>query len=335
MRGAAMKAGQVLSTMEFPGLDDDQAEHLRSRLASLRDNVPPVDWKQMRAVMVSEWGEPPERLLARIDTVPAAAASIGQVYRGRTHDGREVAIKVQYPGIAEAVEADMRSLRLLSPLLRRLMPGLEVREVLEEVRERIIEECDYELEASNHRRLERFWRGHPFVRVPAVDTELSRRRILVSEWIDGITFDEVARQPDPVRDRYMEIVYRFFYATVANLDLALGDPHPGNYLLGGDGRVAFFDFGMMRRLPAGYLRAEGDITRGCARATPAPSSPGCVSWDICPETPARGMTSCSSNTCGRHRGGCTAKARCGSRPRTCGAAPTCFARRRSVRRCGG
>ncbi len=262
MRGAAMKAGQVLSTMEFPGLDEDQARHLQARLASLRDSVPPVDWKQMRKVMASEWGEQPERVLDRIDTVPAAAASIGQVYRGRTHDGREVAIKVQYPGIADSVEADMRSLLLLSPLLRRLMPGLEVKEVLDEVRERIVEECDYELEASNHRRIERFWRGHPFIRVPAVDTGLSRRRILVSEWVDGMTFDDLTRQPDPVRDRYMEIVYRFFYATALNLDLALGDPHPGNYLLGTDGRVAFFDFGMIRRLPSGYVREEGAITRG-------------------------------------------------------------------------
>jgi predicted unusual protein kinase regulating ubiquinone biosynthesis (AarF/ABC1/UbiB family) len=262
MRGAAMKAGQVLSTVEFPGLDEDQAAHLQARLGSLRDSVAPVDWKQMRKLLAREWGQPPERVVERIDTVPAAAASIGQVYRGRTHDGREVAIKVQYPGIAESVEADMRSLTLLSPLLRQLMPGLQVKDVLREVRERIVEECDYELEASNHRRVERFWRGHPFVRVPAVDTELSRRRVLVTEWVDGMSFADVEREPDAVRDRYAEIVYRFFYGTLLNLDVALGDPHPGNYLLGTDGRVAFFDFGMIRRMPPGYLRREGEIARG-------------------------------------------------------------------------
>jgi predicted unusual protein kinase regulating ubiquinone biosynthesis (AarF/ABC1/UbiB family) len=262
MRGAAMKAGQVLSTVEFPGLDDDQAAHLQARLGSLRDNVPPVGWKQMRKVLASEWGEQPERVVEHIDTVPAAAASIGQVYRGRTHDGREVAIKVQYPGIAESVEADMRSLMLLSPLLRQLMPGLQVKDVLGEVRERIVEECDYEIEASNHRRVERFWRDHPFVRVPRVDTDLSRRRVLVTEWVDGMTFADVTRQPDVVRDRYTEIVYRFFYGTLLNLNVALGDPHPGNYLLGTDGRVAFFDFGMLRQMPRGYLRREGVIARG-------------------------------------------------------------------------
>jgi predicted unusual protein kinase regulating ubiquinone biosynthesis (AarF/ABC1/UbiB family) len=262
MRGAAMKAGQVLSTVEFPGLDDDQSAHLQDRLASLRDSVPPVGFRQMRKVMAADWGEQPERVLAHIDTEPAAAASIGQVYRARTHDGREVAVKVQYPGIAESVEADMRNLLLLSPVLRQLMPGLEVKGLLAELRERIVEECDYELEAANHRRIERYWRGHPFVLVPGIDTELSRRRVLVSDWVDGIGFDDVGRRPDAVRDRYAQIVYRFFYGTALGLGLALGDPHPGNYLLCPDGRVAFFDFGMLRRLPAGYLEREAIIAQG-------------------------------------------------------------------------
>jgi len=259
MRGAAMKAGQVLSTIEFPGLDADQAAYLQQRLASLRDNVPAVEWKQMREVLASEWGSDPERTLAEIDPVPAAAASIGQVHRGRSQDGTEVAIKIQYPGIAEAVESDMRNLRMLSPVLKRLMPGLEIKDVLAELAARVIEECDYELEAANHRRIHRFWRGHPFVRVPAVDTSLSRRRVLVTEWVDGIAFDQVASRPEPVRDRYAEIIYRFFYANAAELDVALGDPHPGNYLLCEDERVAFFDFGMLRELPRTYLRQEGRV----------------------------------------------------------------------------
>ena len=262
MRGAAMKAGQVLSTVEFPGLDEDQTAYLQQRLASLRDSVPPVDWKRMRKVLAADWEREPSGVLEAIDPEPAAAASIGQVYRARTKDGRDVAVKVQYPGIAEAVESDMRNLRLLSPLLRQLMPGLDVKPLLAELRERVVEECDYELEAANHGRLARHWQGHPFVHVPAVDTELSRRRVLVSEWVDGIGFDELVLQADPVRDRYAEIVYRFFYGTALELGLALGDPHPGNYLLEADGRVAFFDFGMLRRLPPDYLRREAVIARG-------------------------------------------------------------------------
>ncbi len=259
MRGAAMKAGQVLSTIEFPGLEPDQSEHLKRRLASLRDNVPAVGWDDMRGVLESEWGQAPERVLESIETEPAAAASIGQVYRGRSLDGSEVAIKVQYPGIAEAVVSDMRNLRMLSPVLRRLMPGLEVKDVLAELAERISEECDYELEAANHRRLARFWRRHPFIRVPAVDTSLSRRLVLVTEWVDGMNFEQVASEPEPVRDRFAEIVYRFFYVTAADLHVALGDPHPGNYLLSADGRVAFFDFGMLRELPRDYLVREARV----------------------------------------------------------------------------
>lgn len=261
MRGAAMKAGQVLSTVEFPGLDPDQSEYLQGRLASLRDNVPAVGWAEMREVLATEWGSDPGRVVAEIDPEPAAAASIGQVHRAVAEDGRRLAVKIQYPGIAEAVVSDMRNLRLLSPLLRRLMPGLDVKELLAELAERITEECDYELEAANHRRLARFWRGHPFIRVPGVDTSLSRRRVLVTEWVDGMGFEAVAGQPEPVRDRYAEIVYRFFYATALELGVALGDPHPGNYLLCEDGRVAFFDFGMLRELPRDYLVREGRVFR--------------------------------------------------------------------------
>ena len=194
MRGAAMKAGQVLSTVEFPGLDADQAAHLQGRLASLRDDIPPVDWKQMGKVIAGEWGEDPERIL---DFDRPRAGCRGEHRPGLSRDGpadgRDVAVKVQYPGIGEAVESDMRNLRMLAPLLRRLMPGLDVKPVLAELGERIAAECDYELEASSHRRLARFWRGHPFIMVPAVDTQLSRRRVLVSEWVDGIDFAEVAQ----------------------------------------------------------------------------------------------------------------------------------------------
>ena len=259
MRGAAMKFGQALSTVEFPGLEPEQSEYLRGRLASLRDDVPAVEWSRMELVMAEDWGSKPEKVLAEIDREPAAAASIGQVYRARTQEGREVAVKVQYPGIGEAVETDMRNLRMLSPVMRRMMPGLDVKEVLAELAERITEECDYELEAGHHRRIARFWRDHPFIRVPGVDTELSRRRVLVTDWVDGIDFESVAAEPDEVRDRYGEIVYRFFYSNALELGIALGDPHPGNYLLCPDDRVAFFDFGMVRRLPPEYLRREAVI----------------------------------------------------------------------------
>ena len=217
LRGAAMKAGQALSTVQIPGLDPEQSQYVQMRLSSLRDSAPAVEWTQMRKVITAEWEQSPERVLAHIDPDPVAAASIGQVYRGLTRDGREIAIKVQYPGIAESVQADMRNLGLLAPVLRQLIPGLDVKSLLAELRERVIEECDYELEAGNHQRLERFWRGHPFVFIPRIDGELSRRRVIVTEWVDGTGFEDVCRLPDSVRDRYAEIVYRFFYGTARDL----------------------------------------------------------------------------------------------------------------------
>ena len=215
----------------------------------------------------------------------------------------------------------MRNLRMLSPVLRRLMPGLEIKDVLAELAERVTEECDYELEAASHRRIARHWRGHPFVRVPAVDTQLSRRRVLVTEWVDGIGFHEVAEQPDAVRDRYAETLYRFYYANAGELDIALGDPHPGNYLLCDDGRVAFFDFGMIRELPRGYLRREGEVL-AAIRDSDADGLvhamrelgylPGLsVEWD------ARGDP--RGHAPGR-AGGSSSPGRGASPPRTCGAA---------------
>ena len=188
MKGAAMKFGQVLSTVDLPNLEPEDRERLKSRLAALRDDAPRVSFKDMEKVMRQEWGEPPSRILADLDEDAAAAASIGQVYRAHTKDGREVAVKVQYPGIAEAVDADLRAARALVPLIKRLSPGLNGKALVEELRERVSEELDYELEAQNGRRIARAWRDHPHVIVPAVDTSLSTRRVLVTEWVDGAGF---------------------------------------------------------------------------------------------------------------------------------------------------
>ena len=259
MKGAAMKFGQVLSTIDVPGLAPEDAERIKARLAELRDNAPRVPFAKLEKLMASEWGEPVSRVLAEVDPEAIAAASIGQVHRGVTHDGEEVAIKVQYPGIAEAVESDLRNLRMLMPLFGRLAPGLDTSALAEELRERITEELDYELEATSTRRVARGWRSHPHLFVPKVHTDLSTRRVLVTELVDGIAFSELKRRPDEERDRVGETVHRFYHDTAGRLGLALGDPHPGNFLLARDGRVAFLDFGMFRQLPKAYLEREREI----------------------------------------------------------------------------
>jgi predicted unusual protein kinase regulating ubiquinone biosynthesis (AarF/ABC1/UbiB family) len=261
MRGAAMKVGQVLSTVDFAALPEADREEFKATLASLRDDVPPLPFKRVEKLLREEIGVPLEEAFKEFEHEAFAAASIGQVHRAVTADGRRVAVKVQYPGIAEAVETDLRNLQMLLPLVKRLAPGLDVKALAAELSERIGEELDYEIEAQNHRAVARAWRGHPFVFVPPVDTRLSARRVLVTELLEGHRFEAVKAMDEATRDRVGEIVFRFFFGTLTHLRRASGDPHPGNYLLLHDGRVGFLDFGLMRVVDADYLEGERALAR--------------------------------------------------------------------------
>ncbi len=259
MRGAAMKVGQMLSLADLDGLPEEQRDELQRKLASLRDDVPPVSFANIEALLRRELGGPLERFFADFDERAFAAASIGQVHRATTVDGAEVVVKVQYPGVAEAVETDLRNAMLLVPLIRRLAPGLDARALGAELRERIGEELDYELEAQNQRRIERLLRGHPFMRVPRVHTELSSRRVLVSEFVAGERFETVRGAGEGARDRYGETVFRFFFGLLYRDRIALGDPHPGNYLSCSDGRVCFLDFGLLRQVSRERVSGEAAV----------------------------------------------------------------------------
>ncbi len=256
MRGAAMKIGQVLSTVEFTAIPESERENFKRTLAALRDDVEPLPFRRVRKLLESELGGPLRDHFDDFEEDAFAAASIGQVHRARTRDGRAVAVKVQYPGVAEAVETDLRNLNLLYPLVKRLAPALDFRALAAELRERIAEELDYEIEAQNHRAVERAWRGHPFAHVPRVDTALSSRRVLVTELLEGLRFEEVKALDEPARDRFGEIVFRFFFGTLLHTGRCSGDPHPGNYLLLDDGRVGFLDFGLMRVIDPDHLAGE-------------------------------------------------------------------------------
>ncbi len=265
MRGAAMKVGQVLSTVDFTAIPESEREEFKTTLASLRDDVPPLPFKRVEKLLRDELDEPLEHVFADFEHEAFAAASIGQVHRATTTDGTDVAVKIQYPGIAEAVETDLRNLQMLLPLVKRLAPGLDVKALAQELRERIGDELDYEVEAQNHRAMARAWRGHPFVFVPPVDTARSRRRVLVTHYIEGRRFEAVKALDEAERDRYGEIVFRFFFGTLKHLRRAAGDPHPGNYLLLDDGRVGFLDFGLMRVIDADYLEAERALAQAVER----------------------------------------------------------------------
>jgi predicted unusual protein kinase regulating ubiquinone biosynthesis (AarF/ABC1/UbiB family) len=256
MRGAAMKVGQMISMVEFDGLPEEEQDELQRRLAALRDDVPPVSFADLEKLMRKEFGGPLRRVFCDFEERAFAAASIGQVHRATTIDGDDVAVKIQYPRVADAVETDLRNATLLLPLVKRLAPGLDAKALAAEMRERIAEELDYELEAQNQRRIERLMRGHPFVLVPRVHTDLSTRRVLVSDYVQGERFEVVRRADELQRDRYGEIVFRLYFGLLYRDRIALGDPHPGNYLLCPDGRVCFLDFGLLRDVEAARVVHE-------------------------------------------------------------------------------
>ncbi|HST54759.1 MAG TPA: AarF/ABC1/UbiB kinase family protein [Solirubrobacteraceae bacterium] len=261
MKGAAMKLGQVLSFLDVGLVPEEHREEFQRELAKLRDAAPTVSFKQMRKVIEDDLEQPIKRIFASFDEQPIAAASIGQVYRATLKDGREVAVKVQYPGVAAAVRSDMQNLDMIMRLMKRMAPGIDVKAVAEEIRLRIGEELDYELEAQNQRSLARIFEGHPFIVVPAVITDLSREHVLVSEFVSGVGFEEIKGYSQAERDRVGEIVFRFFLGCLYRHRQFSGDPHPGNFMLQSDGRVVFLDFGLFKRMDAPSVKLEIDIQR--------------------------------------------------------------------------
>jgi len=261
MKGAAMKVGQVASFIDTGTLPPEVQERLQAKLAELRDSAPRASFEDMRAVIEADLDEPIEDLFSDFEEEAVAAASIGQVYRARLADGRRVAVKVQYPGVAQAVRADLQNLGLILRVGKKIAPGMDAKAMATEIRERMTEELDYEHEAQAHRAIARSWRGHPFVVVPDVVTRLSRERVLVTEWVDGLGFEQVKELDQSNRDRFGEIVFRFFFGSLYRNGHFSGDPHPGNYLLMDDGHVAFLDFGMTKRVERADVDAEIEALR--------------------------------------------------------------------------
>src|SRR4051794_38475090 len=283
MKGAAMKIGQVMSFLDVGLVPEEYREEFQAKLAELRDAAPKVSFKDMKKVIEGEYGDKIENVFETFDPVPVAAASIGQVYKAHLDDDRCVAVKVQYPGVAEAVRSDPQNLGLILRLMKSVAPGLDARALASEVRERIGEELDYELEASNQRAMARAFRDHPFIVVPDVVTSLSHEKVVVTDFVEGRGFEELKQLPQAQRDRIGEIIFRFYFGSMYRLRMFSGDPHPGNMMLLDDGRMAFLDFGLFKHLDqetaerelrlgrlgvegrgeelAAELRANGFITR--------------------------------------------------------------------------
>jgi predicted unusual protein kinase regulating ubiquinone biosynthesis (AarF/ABC1/UbiB family) len=260
MKGALMKLGQMASYV-----DETMPPELREALATLQQDAPPMTGELAASVVRAELGADPERLFARWDPDPIAAASIGQVHRAITRDGRAVAVKVQYPGIDEAIRADLDNTALLFRLLGLAFPGLEPGPLVVELRARLLEELDYTTEAANQQLFADWYERHPFISVPAVVPELSTRRVLTSELATGARFDEVVRDwSQHERDLAGETIFRFVFRGIYRIHAFNGDPHPGNYLFAPGGRVTFLDFGLVKRFTPDEVRVFADLITAMA-----------------------------------------------------------------------
>lgn len=241
MKGALMKLGQMASYLD-QGLPDP----IRATLADLQHDAPPMSAELAASVVREQLGAEPEVLFKAWDPSPIASASIGQVHRAITHDDRAVAVKVQYPGVAEAMASDLDNVGLLFGGLGQLFPGLEPAPLVAELRARLVEELDYVHEAENQRAFCLAYAGHPVIHVPAVVDELSTRRVLTTELATGARWSELLTWDQHERDLAAETLYRFAFGSLYRLKMFNGDPQPGNYLFEPGGRVTFLDFGLVK-----------------------------------------------------------------------------------------
>ena len=249
MKGVLMKIGQLASYV-----DDGLAPPARRVLGRLQDSVPPMSPELAAGVIVAELGDVPETVFSEWDPLPIAAASIGQVHRAITRDGRAVAVKVQYPGIAETIAADLGNVGLLRSLLRMAVPSQDVTELIDELRERVGEELDYLREADNQRQFAAYFDGHPTITVPKIVDELSTARVITSELATGARYAEMLGWSQPEKDLAAETIYRFTFRSLYELHAFNGDPHPGNYLFEPGGQVTFLDFGLVKHFTAERTR---------------------------------------------------------------------------------
>jgi predicted unusual protein kinase regulating ubiquinone biosynthesis (AarF/ABC1/UbiB family) len=258
MKGLAMKVGQYLS-FALP----DVPPEVREALAVLQSSAPPRPFEAIAAVIEAELGQPVDAAFRGFERTPLAAASIGQVHRAALPDGTRVAVKVQYPDVAEAVRADLANAAMLVRTVRLLLPGLDAEGVAGELRERILEELDYRAEARWQASFGERFAGHPFVAVPPVISSRSAGRVLTTGFAEGRDFAAALRDPSAVRSRHGEILFRFLLRCVLRDGTFVADPHPGNYRFDSSGaRTAFLDFGCVKALSPATLDALRALVRG-------------------------------------------------------------------------
>jgi predicted unusual protein kinase regulating ubiquinone biosynthesis (AarF/ABC1/UbiB family) len=259
LKGGAMKFGQALSVFEA-AVPDELAGPFRESLTKLQTAAPPMPARDTHRMLAEQFGRGWRERFRSFDDTPAASASIGQVHRAVWHDGRDVAVKVQYPGAEEALRSDLRQLARFSRLLQPLVPGQDVKPLVTELRDRMEEELDYRDEAANQRAFAAEFAGDPHIAVPGVVA--SAPRAMVSEWVTGRRLSEVIAAGTPEeRDRAGALLSEFHYSAPARAGLLHADPHPGNFQLLPDGRLLVLDFGAVARVPDGLPHQLSVMTR--------------------------------------------------------------------------
>ncbi len=266
LKGGAMKFGQAMSVLEA-ALPDELAGPYREQLTRLQDSAPPMPTQLVRDALARDLGPGWQEQLVWLDGGPTAAASIGQVHKGRWHDGREVAVKVQYPGAGDALRSDLRQLSRLARTIGPMIPGIDIKPLIAELQARTEEELDYRLEADAQRRFAEAFRGDPEIVVP--DVVAVGDTVLITEWMESTSSlaAVIAAGSQEQRDHYADLFVRFLFAGPARTGMLHADPHPGNFrvlegLDGGPGRMGVLDFGAVARLAEGRLpTAMGSLIR--------------------------------------------------------------------------
>ena len=259
LKGGAMKVGQAMSLYEA-AMPEEFAGPYRAALTKLQDAAPPLPAESIHRILVDELGDDWRTRFAEFDDRPAAAASIGQVHKAVWHDGRVVAVKVQYPGADKAFISDLNQMTRMGRMFASWIPGMDIRPLLEELKERAIEELDYLRESRNQRAFAVAFEGDPEFVIPHVLA--AAPHVLVSEWVDGRPLSSIIADGTPdERDRAGELYERFLLAGPARAGLLHSDPHPGNFRITADGRLCVLDFGAVAELPDGLPTAMGSLLR--------------------------------------------------------------------------
>jgi predicted unusual protein kinase regulating ubiquinone biosynthesis (AarF/ABC1/UbiB family) len=264
LKGGAMKFGQAMSIFEA-ALPDEIAGPYRETLTRLQDAAPPMPPGVVHRVLEAELGPDWREQLTTFDDVPAAAASIGQVHRATWHDGTEVAVKMQYPGAAKALRSDLRQVARLARLFSVIAPAVDVKGMVEELQDRVVEELDYRLEAESQSIFAEEFADDPEIVVPSVVAHTEK--LLITTWLESDhSLAEIITNGTPEeRNHYGESYVRFLFAGPARTGLLHADPHPGNYRIMPDGRLGVVDYGAVARLPDGVPPEVGRVLRAAVR----------------------------------------------------------------------